>query len=1152
MGSHDLEGTQRDVGSGVAAELAAAGFDGAREIGRGGFGVVYRCVEHSLDRAVAVKVLDSEVTEQDRARFLREQRALGRFSAHPHVVQVLRADVTTTGKPYLVMPFHAQGSLQSRVRVKGPLPWQEVLSVGVKIAGALAAAHTRGIVHRDVNPANILMTDYGEPQLADFGIARVGGGFQTAAGLVAGTPAFTAPEVLRGGEPTVAADIYSLGATLFCLLTGHAAFERRRGESVVAQFVRVTTEPVPDLRRGGVPALLCVAVESAMAGDPAQRPATAREFGDRLRNIEFSSGVAVNSMVLAASDVTGGCEIGVEPAPTPAPPLSVQTALVTPSTRYRPPEPSRQPVARRRLLDILRRGRSQRLVLIHGPAGFGKSTLAAQWIDSLACDGVRVAWLSVDLDDNNVVWFLSHVIEAIRRAHPAVATDLAQILEERSSDAAQHVMATLIDEIHHRGEAVALVVDDWHRVSSPVTVAAMEFLLDRGCHHLQMIVTSRSRKGLPLSRMLVRDELVEIDAAGLRFDDVETAAFVAGVNDLSLAAEEIAHLRASTEGWAAAVQLASLSLRGREDPGAYLSQISGRHYAIGEYLMENVIDTLEPGMLEFVMRTSVPERICGGLAEALAGVTGGQVLLEEVRARDLFLRALDDELRWFRYHALFADFLRRRLIQQYPGLLEELHSTACEWFADHAMVTEAVDHALAANAPDRAMELVDAHAEALLEDSRMATLLGLVAKLPDSLTAQNPKLQVKIAWANIALQRLDVATTVLDRADAALAEAPADDDQSNETRIESALARTCAALVVDQPVRVPESVLVRAREPLRPYMAQAVAMMAMGTALHRFEFDEVYRWHRWFEPYRNRGRGPFAVMYCDCIAGVAASEQLGLASAESYFRTALSLALQTGRQSYSTRLASALLGELLYEKGQFIEAEELLDIGLAVEGGGVEFLLAAYGTGARLAGVRGDLDTARQRLDEGAAIAAIAPIPRLAARMVNERIRLGLPIADTDRRDLEQLAPYTRQPNAASAITAELAHDSAIRLLLAERTSVAAELACRRAEQLVREIAGQNRPRALLHAELLRGCCLSATGHTRRAAELLAPVLSRCAEQRLLRVVVDTGHQLQPVIETCYNTTKSDTPLRHFLRQIMAEFEQVPLSCGQAENEPSQ
>ncbi|MBY8863406.1 hypothetical protein K7711_43545 [Nocardia sp. CA2R105] len=166
-------------------------------------------------------------------------------------------------------------------------------------------------------------------------------------------------------------------------------------------------------------------------------------------------------------------------------------------------------------------------MLIHGPAGFGKSTLAAQWADDLAFEGVRVAWLSVDHDDVNVVWFMSHVIDANRGLHPDVAADLAQILEERSSDAARNVLGILLDEIHNRGEPVALVVDDWHLVTSLATVAAMESLLDRDCHHLQLIITSRSRKHLPLGRMRVRDELVKIDEAALRFDDAETASFVA-------------------------------------------------------------------------------------------------------------------------------------------------------------------------------------------------------------------------------------------------------------------------------------------------------------------------------------------------------------------------------------------------------------------------------------------------------------------------------------------------------------------------------------------------------------------------------------------------------------------------------------------------
>ncbi|MFI5537985.1 protein kinase [Nocardia sp. NPDC051900] len=1148
MGDHDSEGTRRGSTVDVAAELAAAGFDDAREIGRGGFGVVYRCVEHSLERTVAVKVLNSDVTADEHARFLREQRVSSRFATHPHVMQVLRADVTATGRPYLVMPFLARGSLRSRIGANGPMPWQEVLSVGVKITGALAVAHAYGMVHRDVNPANILLSEYGEPQLADFGIARIDGAFETGSGVVMGTPAFIAPEVLRGGAPTEAGDVYGLGATLFCLLTGHAAFERQQGESVVAQFVRITSDPIPDLRRSGVPALLCLAIEAAMAGDPAERPATARAFGDRLRNIQFSCGLAVDSMALTDTDSAAppaSEESGVPHTATVPPTKAVPTsgaALSTPLTRYRPPEPSRRPVQRQRLLDTLRRNRSRRLVLIHGPAGFGKSTLAAQWAQSLTSEGIHAAWLSVDHDDDNVVWFLSHVVNAIRRVHPNVAGGLADILAERSDDAVHQVMAALINEIHNQGETIALMVDDWQRVTSPATTAAMEFFLDHGCHHLLVVVTSRNRKGLPLGRMRVRDELVEVDAAALRFDDNETAAFVAGIDGLSLAAEEVGRLRASTEGWAAAVQLASLSLRGRDDPGAYLSQISGRHYAIGEYLMENVIDALEPNMLEFAMRTSIPERICGELAEALADVTGGQELLEEVRQRDLFLRNIDDELQWFRYHALFADFLRRRLVQQHPGLLARLHLRACEWFADHGMITEAVDHALEAGAPARAMRIVQKHAEKFLETSQIATLLGLVAKLPDSLTETNPLLQIQIAWANVALQRLAAATTALDRADAAMAAAPPEDPHNDEIRFQSALVRTAAALLSDRAVRIPQSVLERIREPIRPLQAQAFAVTAMGSALNRCEYQEVHRWHRWVEPYRNRTGGPFAMMYCDCAAGMAASEQLDLASAENCYRTALTLALRTGRQSHATRLASALLGELLYEKGQFVEAEKLLDLGLGTGGGAVEFLLAAYGTGARLAGLRGDLDTAKQRLDEGTELAERVPIPRLTARIVNERIRLGLRLSHAERRALERLAPYTLQPDATAAATAELAHDSAIRLLLAERTSAATEQATDRAEQLIGQISRQHRPRALLRAELLRGCCLSAAGQTFRAAQLLTPALQRCAEQKLVRVVVDAGREMQPVIEKLCATTEPDTQLWHFLRQVAAEFESVPRS----------
>src|SRR5882757_8662884 len=232
-----------DLTPAIAAELAAAGLDDAIEVGVGGFGSVYRCQQRSLDRTVAVKVLTTDLDPDNVERFLREQRAMGKVCGHPNIVNIFDVGATTSGRPFIVMQYHPRDSLRARIQSVGPLTWVETLHIGVKIAGALETAHRLSTLHRDVKPANILLTEYGEPQLADFGIARISGGFETGTGVITGSPAFTAPEVLLGQSPSPASDLYSLGATLFCALTGHAAFERRSGEQVVAQFLRVAAEP---------------------------------------------------------------------------------------------------------------------------------------------------------------------------------------------------------------------------------------------------------------------------------------------------------------------------------------------------------------------------------------------------------------------------------------------------------------------------------------------------------------------------------------------------------------------------------------------------------------------------------------------------------------------------------------------------------------------------------------------------------------------------------------------------------------------------------------------------------------------------------------------------------------------------------------------
>ena len=197
--------------SGLAAELAAAGFEDARQVARGGAGVIYLCYESALGRNVAVKVLPSHFDEESKERFLREGYAMGGLSGHPNIVNILRVGVTTSNRPYIVMPYHAQDSLAVRLRQEGQIPWPEALKIGVKVCGALETAHKTGTLHRDIKPANILINDYGEPQLTDFGIAHIEGGFETAVGFFSGTIDYTSPEVMTGNAATVTADIYSLG-----------------------------------------------------------------------------------------------------------------------------------------------------------------------------------------------------------------------------------------------------------------------------------------------------------------------------------------------------------------------------------------------------------------------------------------------------------------------------------------------------------------------------------------------------------------------------------------------------------------------------------------------------------------------------------------------------------------------------------------------------------------------------------------------------------------------------------------------------------------------------------------------------------------------------------------------------------------------------
>ena len=771
-------------------------------------------------------------------------------------------------------------------------------------------------------------------------------------------------------------------------------------------------------------------------------------------------------------------------------------------TNYRPPKPARSLVTRARLIDTLRAGGHRRLMVIHGPAGFGKTTLAAQWREVLVEEGGTVAWLTIDSDDNNVVWFLAHLIEAVRSVRPTLAEGLRQALEERGEEAGRHVLTSLINEIHAGGTHIVVIIDDWHRITDAATIEALAYLLDHGGHHLQVVVTSRARAGLPMGRMRVHDELVEIDGAALRFDLSESRAFLVDLGGLALDESDVAHLEQTTDGWVAALQLASLSLRGNDDPAALIGRMSGRHHAIGEYLAENVLDMLEPAMRDFLLATSLTERTSGDLAGALAGVGQGQALLEQAEDRDLFLRRLDDDREWFRYHHLFAEFLQRRLARDQPERITQLHATASRWFAEHHLLREAVDHAMAAGDEERVRALAELHGVGLLEHAQMSTLLALVTKLPPHIVALSPRLQLTIAWANMLLQRPAAAFAALNAFESA-EKGALSASELRAMRTEADVFRAVVECYTDRTAGVDELVTecLSRPETVPPWVVAAAANVASFLEMYRFDFDAARRWQDWAYPYHQQSSGPFSMMYGHCLAGIAANEQLDVAEAERRFREALQVAKRSGgTQSHATRLACALLGELLYERGDVGEAERLLDESyqLGAEGGQVEFMIARYVTGARIKALRGDRAAAAKRLDEGARVATTIGLPRLRAHIKNERMRLKLPVAASPGR-----AEHTEAlpDGGLGEITAQLRDETEIRGLLADQPGPA----CDRAHAWVHTLQAQARPRALLQANRLLVAALSAAGRTDDAKQTLATIAAQCAELGMIRYLLDGG-----------------------------------------------
>jgi LuxR family maltose regulon positive regulatory protein len=407
------------------------------------------------------------------------------------------------------------------------------------------------------------------------------------------------------------------------------------------------------------------------------------------------------------------------------------------------PRPRKNLVSRPRLVERLNTGLNKKLTLIAAPAGFGKSTLLSEWIpQSPRC----VTWFSLDETDHDSTRFWTYFIASIQQLHSDLGESALALLQSLQVPPITSILTTLINDITAFPDELAIVLDDYHIIESQPIHEALTFLIAHLPVNMHLVITTRIDPPLTLARLRARDMLTEIRANDLRFTADETRTFITRELGINLTTEEITVLEERTEGWIAGLQIAALSMQGHDDISGFIRVFSGSHRHILGYLADEALDQRPKGTLSFLLQTSILDRLSGPLCDAVTGQTGGQEILESLEHANLFIIALDDEGRWYRYHHLFGEVLQARLRQNYPELPAELHRRASEWYEANGSVHEAVQHALAASELDRTADLIGRQRWILLGRGEAITLHRWLNVLPVELLRKHPGLSLAYAW----------------------------------------------------------------------------------------------------------------------------------------------------------------------------------------------------------------------------------------------------------------------------------------------------------------------------------------------------------------------------------------------------------------------
>jgi len=828
------------------------------------------------------------------------------------------------------------------------------------------------------------------------------------------------------------------------------------------------------------------------------------------------------------------------------------------ATKLYLPHPQPSFVPRPRLLDMLDEALVRGLILVCAPAGFGKTALLADWIRR---GGRPVAWLSLDAGDSDPARFWRHVVAALDRARPGIAERVTALLGPPAPPSFEGLVTALINELAVQpadGE-VLLVLDDYHLIDSAPVHASLTFLLEHLPPGVHLVLAGRADPPLALARLRARRQLAELRAADLRFTADEAAALlIEAVGELPDAA--VAALGARTEGWAAGLQLAALSLRGRADVAGFVATFSGSHRHVLDYLTEEVLERQPEQVRGFLLETSVLERLSGELCDAVAGRTDGQAMLEAVEAAGLFLVPLDEVRGWWRYHQLFADLLRARLQQERPGRVAGLHRNAASWHEKHGLADDAVRHAVAAGEMSRAARLIEQHFDALFYlRGEGATVRRWLAALPPELIRSRPRLLVAQAAMADASGRVEAVDGLLAAAERASADA---DDEPYEPS-----AGNAASLLVNVPATIAifRAYLAELRgdaEGTAAFASRALAEIGEGQSMLGFITQGHLAVADWL-----RGRLEEAERALSTSIGQwrAAghrnligwgSHHLGqvqralgrLDAAHATYQQTLEITAEASRPILpAAGIGYAGLAEVAYQRNE-------LDAAFRQVTEGIELcrqftftppLATALATLAWIRQAQGDAGGAMEAMGEAERAAPNLRVAGLLNPVPAQRARLLLAqgdVAAAERWTRERGLGADDEPG----YPHELAYLVLVRVLLAQDLP---DQALPLLERMHAAAAAQHRIGSVIELRALHALALAASGDDAAAVDALAEALTLGGPEGHVRVFADEGAPMRALLGRLVAAQRTErSPARavplDYLARLLRAFEEKPTEPG--------